>query len=346
MIAPTPLEPSKKQQKFIAEINSKKYNISFILNDSSILINLEDKNEFIQKKYEQSFLYDSICKISKIFKIYDNINEIYENLIGFMEKKKYSLEIKDSSVLLLFNLDVGNFAFELFIKKSNIEDSLNVLTEKMKYLIEENKEIKSNIKLLIDENKELKNKIIYLENKINENEKNNELFKESSLIQNIEEKTLIANWILPNTKIITQMIYKAKRDGDKASDFHAKCDNMGPTLVIIQTTTGYRFGGYTSKSWTRPSSSNWPGDSLAFIFSLNLKRKFEIKKPKEAIGHYNNNGPVFGYGHAIDISSECLHNSNSYHDSSGSYEGINDKILTNERNFVVSDYEVFQIKFQ
>ena len=62
---------------------------------------------------------------------------------------------------------------------------------------------------------------------------------------------------------------------------------MGPLLIIIQTTTGYRFGGYTSKSWTKPSSSYWPGDELAFVFSINLKRKFEIKSPKEAVGHYN-----------------------------------------------------------
>ena len=121
---------------------------------------------------------------------------------------------------------------------------------------------------------------------------------------------------------------------------------MGPTLVIIQTTTGYRFGGYTSKSWTSPSSSSWPGDGLAFVFSLNLKRKFEIKIPEQAVGHYNNYGPVFGHGHVINISSECLHNSSSYHSSSSSYEGINQLILTNEGNFTVSDYEVFQIKFQ
>ena len=110
MSAPTPsLEQIKKQKEFTFEINSNKYNISIILSNSSIIINLEDTNEFIQKNYEESFLYDSICKKSKIFKIYDNINEIYEILISFMEKKKYSLEIKDSLALLIFNLDFGNF---------------------------------------------------------------------------------------------------------------------------------------------------------------------------------------------------------------------------------------------
>ena len=98
---------------------------------------------------------------------------------------------------------------------------------------------------------------------------------------------------------------------------------MGPLLIIIQTTSGYRFGGYTSKSWTKPSSnSSWIKDELVFIFSLNLLRKFEIKIPEQAVGHYQNEGPVFGYGHCIHIVSECLHNNSSYHRSSCSY-GMN-----------------------
>ena len=121
---------------------------------------------------------------------------------------------------------------------------------------------------------------------------------------------------------------------------------MGPLLIIIQTTTRYRFGGYTSKSWTKPSSSNWPGDELAFAFSINLKRKFEIKIPNEAVGHYSDRGPVFGYGHCFDISSGCLNNFDSYHYNSNSYDGTNQIILTEQKNFKVSDYEVFQIKFQ
>ena len=86
-------------------------------------------------------------------------------------------------------------------------------------------------------------------------------------------------------------------------------------------------------------------DSLLF-FSLDLKRKFGIKIPAQAVGHYNDLGPVFGYGHCFDISSGCLNNSSSYHSTSQSYEGTNEMILTKERNFTVADYEIFQIKFQ
>ena len=181
-----------------------------------------------------------------------------------------------------------------------------------------------------------------------EKEKNDEqLFNGSTILQSKEEKNLISNWILQDTKKITKLLFKAKRDGDKASDFHSKCDNMGPTLTIIQTTLGERFGGYTSKNWTSPSSSKWPEDKLAFVFSLNKKEKFPIKIAEQAVGHYNDYGPIFGHGHCIYISSGCLSNSSSYHNTSGSYEGTgNQKVLTKEQNFTVADYEVFQIKFQ
>ena len=339
----------KSEKKFVHEENNKKYEIIFILYNTSIDINIKDTNSFPQSNYSQSFTFEKIIEKCKIFKIYDNLPDIYDNIIIFMEKKKYSLENKYSSIFLTFNLDLGNFGFELFAKKNNIDDTLNYLTEKVKYLIDDNNEIKNKLNQYFQENSELKNKIIVLEKEINlskEKEKKDELFKGSTIIQSLEEKNLISNWILQNTNKITQLLYKAKRDGDDASVFHSKCDNMGPLLIIVQTTTGYRFGGYTSKSWTKPSSSNWPGDELAFVFSLNLKRKFGIKIPKEAVGHYNNCGPVFGYGHCFDISSGCLSNSSSYHCTSASYEGTNEMILTKEKNFTVSDYEVFQIKFQ
>lgn len=340
----------KSEKKFMFEENNKKYEIIFRLNDSSIDINLKDVNSFPQLNYGQFFSFEKIQNISKIFKIYDNLTEIYNNIVIFMEKKKYSIETRTSSVFLIFNLDLGNINFELFAKKNNIDDTLNYLTEKVKFLMEENKEIKNKLNLYFQENNDLKNKIISLENEINyfkEKEKEkNKLFQGSTIIQSFEEKELISNWILQNTNKKCKLIYKAKRDGDQASDFHSKCDNMGPLLIIIQTSTGNRFGGYTSKSWTKPSSYNWPGDELAFIFSLDLKRKFEINKPSEAIGHYNDYGPVFGYGHCFEISSGCLHNSNSYHRSTDSYEGMNQLILTKQSNFTVADYEVFQIKFQ
>ena len=180
----------KSEKKFVYEENNKKYDIIFKLNNSLIDIYLKDNNSFPQSNYSQSFSYEKIIEKCKIFKIYDNLTQIYVNIITLMEKKKYLIEIKNSSLFLTFNLDLGNFGFELSAKKNNIDDTVNYLADKVKYLIDENNEIKNKLSQYCKENNELKNKIITLENEVNyfkEKEKQDELFKGSTIIQSIEE---------------------------------------------------------------------------------------------------------------------------------------------------------------
>ncbi|KXJ08368.1 BTB/POZ domain-containing protein KCTD21 [Exaiptasia diaphana] len=46
------------------------------------------------------------------------------------------------------------------------------------------------------------------------------------------------------------LLYRGSRDGWASSIFHSKCDSFsGPTMVVIKSTGGYIFGGYTEQSW-------------------------------------------------------------------------------------------------
>ncbi len=48
-----------------------------------------------------------------------------------------------------------------------------------------------------------------------------------------------------------RLIYRASEHGYTAKSFHEYCDNMnGPTLVIIKSSEGWLFGGYTTQSWS------------------------------------------------------------------------------------------------
>ena len=48
-----------------------------------------------------------------------------------------------------------------------------------------------------------------------------------------------------------KLIYRASEHGYKAESFHECCDNVnGPTLVIIKSSGGWIFGGYTTQSWS------------------------------------------------------------------------------------------------
>ena len=81
-------------------------------------------------------------------------------------------------------------------------------------------------------------------------------FNDSLILNTIEMRKTIINYFTltankrPKTSFLfittsykteynTVLIYRATRDGFKAKDFHDKCDEKGPTLTIIKTTTGH-----------------------------------------------------------------------------------------------------------
>ena len=49
------------------------------------------------------------------------------------------------------------------------------------------------------------------------------------------------------------LIYRASQNGFEASDFHSRCDNIPKTVTIIQSYSGYVFGGYAKATWNDPS---------------------------------------------------------------------------------------------
>ncbi len=47
-----------------------------------------------------------------------------------------------------------------------------------------------------------------------------------------------------------KLLYRASEHGYTAKSFHKYCDDKGPTLVVIKSTGGWIFGGYTTQSWS------------------------------------------------------------------------------------------------
>ncbi len=70
---------------------------------------------------------------------------------------------------------------------------------------------------------------------------------------------------LPDTQLVNQqydtklrewcgdykwkLLYRASEHGYTAESFHEYCDNKGPTLIVIKSSGGWIFGGYTTQSW-------------------------------------------------------------------------------------------------
>ena len=92
------------------------------------------------------------------------------------------------------------------------------------------------------------------------------------------------------------LIYSASEDGDACTIFHSMCDGIYPLLVFIKTTRGIRFGGFTSVPYECTTTYKGKVDDMAFIFSLDKKKVYDVEKGAKAICCYKNYGPVF-YGY-------------------------------------------------
>ncbi|UJR17559.1 hypothetical protein I4U23_004455 [Adineta vaga] len=160
-----------------------------------------------------------------------------------------------------------------------------------------------------------------------------------------------------NPKQKWELIYKAKKDGFRADDFHRCSDDKGPTMTIIQSKNGnYLFGGYTTIPWT--SDNKYKKDSTAFLFTLrnphNIRpTKFFVNRlGTNAAGHSKQIGGYFGgvvkdEVHFMDIS--ISDNANKNIDSESSFPsryidttGKGETLFAGEQNFMVEDVEVYK----
>ena len=70
--------------------------------------------------------------------------------------------------------------------------------------------------------------------------------RESTILEGTQYDDKLRNWV---GDYQWRLIYRASKHGYSASSFHSHCDYSEPTLIIIKSTDGWIFGGYTTQSW-------------------------------------------------------------------------------------------------
>jgi hypothetical protein len=142
------------------------------------------------------------------------------------------------------------------------------------------------------------------------------------------------------------LIYSASEDGDACTIFHSMCDGISPLLIFIKTNRGIRFGGFTSVPYECTTTYKGKVDDMAFIFSLDKKKVYEVEKGAKAICCYKNYGPVFyGYeycniyliGNFINVEGNVAKKGDRFN-TTEDYE-----INAGEKKFMAEEVEVFQV---
>ena len=173
-----------------------------------------------------------------------------------------------------------------------------------------------------------------------------ELFKieNSSIIKEKDFKYLNELFIdeIPNR---FDIIYKMTKDGE--DNFHNKCDNMGPTFILMKikknnNVESYaRLGGFTYINWD--TSEQFKIDEKAFIFSLTRKKKFRSKSPYHSIYCSKYYGPCFG--DKSSFPSFWTKGKIGGYNHSDIFEDLENNFTCNFKDFVIEEIEVFKVNF-
>ena len=169
-----------------------------------------------------------------------------------------------------------------------------------------------------------------------------EIIKGDIIVSTSELEFLTRKICQNYNKITLNLIYKATIDSDKAGVFHNKCDCASNSLVLVKSTNGKRFGGYTSCSWEGNSIEK--KDENAFVFSLDKMQIYDILPGEDAIGCYPKYGPVF-LGCQIRIYDEFFKNGGTTFEKGMNYDTQEDFELTGGlKKFDIKEIEVYSVE--
>jgi hypothetical protein len=119
--------------------------------------------------------------------------------------------------------------------------------------------------------------------------------KRSKIRLTLNESQYLDKLLKLQKKKLGETIFVASQDGDSASAFHKKCDDQGPTVVLVESKNGAVFGGYSDQSW---KATGYKRSTVAFLFRLRpIRAKYPLKSSSQyryAIHGASQYGPKFG----------------------------------------------------
>ena len=333
--------------------------INKINNQDNTISKLQNKINKIQEEREKEKLNDTNTKykLSDIVKLTNDLKHLYSKtdslnaLVIKLEKENKELKIKTNELMNKLSKASPQFV------SPDLSSTNKVQTKKIS-------NPKNNYYYTLENQNYNQENQISSYNRTNPNLNNVNFTKDSinSVIVNFDDIIFIQNRIKaihPKIKeVYFNLVYRASQDGDKASDFHKKCDAIGPNVILIKTRKGNIFGGFTFKNWehlprdidvNRPNLGSASRDTNAFGFSVNNQKIYNNEKPNEfAIWCNRNFGPTFK-NNLFQIFDSCMKKGGYCSIRTNSHFGgqmYDYEISGGESRFKVEELEVFEIRLQ
>ena len=332
----------EKSQSFDIKANNINYKLKISYNEQLLFFEIEKISEFPKNNYNKYLNFEDLGKINNFFRQFDTILEVVDSLNNLIKNGNLTILSEDKQILIqitnpvnqkIFNINVPLKEKDLKSELDSIIPYISSLSDRVNKLENELKSVNEKVNDLMSIKKE------YEKMKKEEIQKENRYFKKSNIIK-IEEENIILNFFENKPKNFV-LLLDSKIHGDSTSTFISKCTNKCPTIVFVKTTNGYRFGGFTTKLWTK---DNYVKDDKCFIFSLNKKEKYNITSSGSAT--YYEDGSFFFGSAALRIYNNCTSNQSNYV-CNNSFTTVpqNYGINGGEQYFTVSSYEVYQLEY-
>ena len=302
-------------------------------------------------------------------------SELNHKLIAIIAEKEYAFS----------NSNADNYNYEQLLERDvairELESKLIVSNEKLYETIKERVCLKEKTLLLLERIKTFNNIVLNFGSDVRSELFASEIYQKeplaikadidfiendmySLLLLNRDNFVYLREWLLPlsrnsleldfnpenNSNMKLKLLYKASLHGFSASEFVRHCHNIPNTVVVAQTSFGKLIGGFTTLPWVAPDDEKpfycIDNEKKSFIFSFDLKQKFNLKNPEFAILCSDNMGPVFGGGSDLEIVNDCHENLNKFADIGHSYakpDSVTIEDFYGAENYNITDYEVYHV---
>ena len=343
-----PIYPTLSKEKNIKfkNLNGQEIEVKMYIKEQNLFFDTEiPENKLSKKKYLSSFSTEALKEKNQFFFLCKSINDIYKQIDILSNDNKLVFIQEDKKLNLIIPTNMP-LAPEIKIELKEIEKNIDSKVQELNdYIIKSEKQNENNMALLIKENKELKDLIINkfdilikenkeMKEKINKLERT---LKDNFGILDDEIFEKIKEWIGGDkNKINFNLIYKLEEQDKNYSRFHSVCNVNAPVIFIFITNNNSIFGAYCPLFNTNENENSWINDSNAFIFSINLNKKYPAK-----LSNKNYYRGTCGF-HFQDITYCDFSSRKGDFDNSGIY--LSQKELEgNNDSFIIKHFYVYKV---
>ncbi len=157
-------------KSFDIDLNNKKYILELAKseNNKNIIFKVSEKKNHKLKYYIAYLDYNQFTNINDFFRVYSNINEIYDLLLVNLNSKNFSFLMKNTSLIITFKFILPNKVLnaEFYLKEEKISNSnmMDDIYDIIDRLEQDNKNMKEEFNKMKNEEKEWKDEINNIKN--------------------------------------------------------------------------------------------------------------------------------------------------------------------------------------